>query len=294
MQDIVLFVYNPFSGENFILMHLDYIIEKYQKAGYCIIPFRFTIDSSEKDLIELLKHPYHHILISGGDGTVNLVVNMLMNNSIDTPIAVLPAGTANDFAKMLGNNSGIKDACRRILKGKVSRIDVGKVNSTYFVNVLSAGLFTEVSQRTPTMLKNTFGKMAYYMNSIQELPRFRMMHLDVNSVEGTYNDEAVVFFVFNGRTAGNLDIAHYSDETDGLLDVIIIKNSNPIEAVNVFMHFFTNPIIKSSYPSGVVHFKTKELSIEAKSDIRIDIDGEQGPALPLNITCIHKALRVIR
>lgn len=294
MRDIVLFVYNPFSGENYILMHLDYIIEEYQKAGYCLIPFRFTIDSSEKDLVALMQHPYNHILISGGDGTVNLVVNLMMNNGIDTPIAVLPAGTANDFAKMLGNQSGIKDACRRILRGTVSRIDVGKVNSTYFVNVLSAGLFTEVSQRTPAVLKNTFGKMAYYMNSIQELPRFRMMHLDVKAAEGQYHDEAVIFFVFNGRTAGNLDIAHYSDETDGLLDVIIIKNNNPIEAVNVFMHFFTNPIIKSSYPSGVVHFKTSALTIQAKNDVRIDIDGEQGPALPLNITCIHNALRVIR
>ncbi|MEG2317927.1 MAG: YegS/Rv2252/BmrU family lipid kinase [Rikenellaceae bacterium] len=294
-MNIVLFIYNPFSGENYILMHLDYIIEEYQKAGYCLIPFRFTIDSRESDLVELIQQPYHHILISGGDGTVNLVVNILMNNSINTPIAVLPAGTANDFAKMLGNNLGIKDACRKILKGKVSRIDVGKVNSTYFVNVLSAGLFTEVSQRTPTMLKNTFGKMAYYMNSINELPRFRMMHLNVEAAEGRYNDEAVIFFVFNGRTAGNLDIAHYSDERDGLLDVVIIKNNNPIDAVNVFIHFFTNPIIKSSYPSGVVHFKTKELTINAISgDIRIDIDGEQGPGLPLKISCLHRALRVIR
>ncbi|MEG2759241.1 MAG: hypothetical protein RR908_05135, partial [Rikenellaceae bacterium] len=64
---------------------------------------------------------------------------------------------------------------------------------------------------------------------------------------------------------------------------------------NVFIHFFTNPIIKSSYPSGVVHFKTKELTINAISgDIRIDIDGEQGPGLPLKISCLHRALRVIR
>ena len=289
----VLFIYNPFSGENRILVHLDYIISEYQNKGLKLIPFRYTREASENQLLELMKEEYHHFLISGGDGTVNKIVNLMLKNGVDTPIAVLPAGTANDFSKMLGNTSGIKDACRRILNGNIEKIDVGKVNDNYFINVLSAGLFTDVSQKTPSILKNTFGKLAYYVNGINEIPRFRKMKLSVESKDASYNDEAVIFFVFNGRTAGNLDIAHYSDENDGLLDIVIVKNNNPIEALNVFLHFFINPI-KTSYPSGVFQFKTNKLTIKAVSDINVDIDGELGPSLPVEIECIHNALRVIR
>ena len=142
-----------------------------------------------------VQYEYKVIIAAGGDGTVNYVVNLLQKHELHIPIAVLPAGTANDFASMLGvRGADIVKACAQILDGEFRPIDLGKVNGTYFVNVFSCGLFTDVSQKTPTILKNTFGKLAYYVGGVGELQRFRKMHITIHSDGGDYDGNCIIFY----------------------------------------------------------------------------------------------------
>ena len=183
----VRFAYNPKAGETVITDWLDNIIDIYQRGGYSIMPYRLAFtEAEETDLLDDIDGSYHHILVAGGDGTVNYVVNMLKRRNLDLPVAVLPTGTANDFANTLGVPSDIEKACRRILGGEIRRVDLGRANDEYFVNVFSCGLFTDVSQKTPTILKNTFGKLAYYFGGLGELPNFRKMHISIESDGGNY------------------------------------------------------------------------------------------------------------
>lgn len=287
----VLFIYNPRSGQGHITGQLDGIVEMYQNKGYAVTLHRLDTFEKESYLAGLMNGQYHHIMVSGGDGTVNYVVNILLNYSIDVPLAVIPAGTANDFARMLVGTDSVTEACRRILNGTEERIDVGKVNGRYFVNVLSAGLFTDISQKTPTAMKNTFGKLAYYMNSLQELPGFRPMKLHITSEDGKFKGAALVFFVFNGKTAGNLNIAHNSSENDGLLDVVVVKTR--VNALKIFIHFLKSGK-KGKYPRGVEYFQTPSLRIECEDELKVDLDGEHGPSVPIDVECVKGALRIIR
>lgn len=287
----VRFIYNPFSGENKILGSLDFIILHYQKAGYTVEPFRLTHETDIMHALEGIDHTYHHLLIAGGDGTINSVVNGVKNAKLDIPVAVLPAGTANDFAHLIGHGRSIKRACLDILKGEIQHIDLGEVNGKYFINVLSAGLFTEISQKTPTLFKNTFGKLAYYMSSLGELPNFKKIHLRIDSKDLIYDDNALIIFVFNGRTAGNFKIAYRSDMHDGLLDVLVVKGDNIVETISTAFHFFTRST--TDYPKGVIHFKTNHLEVRSDDKMSVDVDGESGPEFPLTINCIPKALRII-
>ena len=201
----VRFAYNPKAGETGITDWLDNIIDIYQRGGYSIMPYRLAFtEAEETDLLDDIDGSYHHILVAGGDGTVNYVVNMLKRRNLDLPVAVLPTGTANDFANTLGVPSDIEKACRRILGGEIRRVDLGRANDEYFVNVFSCGLFTDVSQKTPTILKNTFGKLAYYFGGLGELPNFRKMHISIESDGGNYEGPSLIFFVFNGRTAAEM------------------------------------------------------------------------------------------
>ena len=207
----VRFAYNPKAGETVITDWLDNIIDIYQRGGYSIMPYRLAFtEAEETDLLDDIDGSYHHILVAGGDGTVNYVVNMLKRRNLDLPVAVLPTGTANDFANTLGVPSDIEKACRRILGGEIRRVDLGRANDEYFVNVFSCGLFTDVSQKTPTILKNTFGKLAYYFGGLGELPNFRKMHISIESDGGNYEGPSLIFFVFNGRTAGQMRFAYLS------------------------------------------------------------------------------------
>ena len=288
----VRFIYNPSSGETSIVEWLDRITEIYQSEGYQIVPYRLCFDRAEPDrMLEGVDGSWHHILIAGGDGTVNYVVSNLKRLGLDVPLAVLPSGTANDFAHMLGVPSDIERACRSILSGKVRPIDLGRVNDEYFVNVFSCGLFTEVSQKTPTILKNTFGKMAYYFGGLGELPNFRRLHISVESAEGCYEGPSLIFFVFNGQTAGQMKIAYLSRPDDGLLDVIIVKGDNPMETIRTVLHFIKRN--KDDYSTGVVHFRSKDIRIQSVSDESTDIDGQAGPRFPVHIVCEPAAIRCL-
>lgn len=286
-----MFLYSPYSGDNRILSYLDSIINKYQSKGYTIMPFRITDGFDIDELFKNTDIKPHHVLVAGGDGTVNQVVNAMMRSGFDYPIATLPAGTANDFAHVLGYPTSLLQTCDMILSGEVINVDLGLVNDTYFVNVLSAGLMTEVSQKTPTIMKNTFGKMAYYLSSIQELPKFKRISVRMESENVTYDDQALLFFVFNGRTAGNMNLAYYSDVSDGLLDVLIVKGTNIIETMSTAFHFVSG--VEKSYPKGVLYFKAKSLYISTEDELTIDIDGEHGPDLPVSIKCIAGGLKAI-
>ena len=258
----VRFAYNPKAGETVITDWLDNIIDIYQRGGYSIMPYRLAFtETEETDLLDDIDGSYHHILVAGGDGTVNYVVNMLKRRNLDLPVAVLPTGTANDFANTLGVPSDIEKACRRILGGEIRRVDLGRANDEYFVNVFSCGLFTDVSQKTPTILKNTFGKLAYYFGGLGELPNFRKMHISIESDGGNYEGPSLIFFVFNGRTAGQMRFAYLSEIDDGLLDVIVIKGDRPIETVRTIFHFIKRNT--KDYPAGIVHFKSRDILLHS-------------------------------
>ncbi|MFI3267749.1 MAG: YegS/Rv2252/BmrU family lipid kinase [Rikenellaceae bacterium] len=294
MKKEVLFVYNPYSGENKILGYFDTVIHEHQQRGYTIVPFRLDHDA---DLVNIFqyKSDYEYVIAAGGDGTINSVVNVMKKNNVNSPLAVLPVGTANDFAKLVGISSHIPTAIRQIVDGVVKEVDLGLANDKYFVNVLSIGLFTDISQKTPTALKNTFGKLAYYMTSsitsLQELPKFSKLHIDIKSDEVHYNDNALILFVFNGRTAGNFKFAYRSDIQDGKLDVLVIKGENIAETLQTAFHFMSG--VESNYPKGVVHFKAKELSFNSVDNLTVDVDGEVGPRVPMEIKCVEKGLKLI-
>ena len=288
----VKFIYNPFSGEAVITKNLDTIIGKYQAKGYTIVPFRISTEQSLKDAFLDIDSSYHHILGAGGDGTINQIINIMKKKNLDIPLAILPVGTANDFAKYIGMPADIGSACDKILAGKIQEIDLGKANDKYFINVFSFGLFTDVSHKTPTHLKNTIGKLAYYLNGIKELPSFKKLDIKVTSDEFFYEGNALIFFTFNGRTAGNINISYKSEINDGLLDVIIVKGENIRSTLSSLLAFLKLEHLEK--PKDIIHFTTSDFTVEySDSSLESDIDGEVGPTSPIHISCIENGLKMI-
>ena len=157
--------------------------------------------------------------------------------------------------------------------------------------MFSCGLFTDVSQKTPTILKNTFGKLAYYFGGLGEIPNFRKMHISIETPNESYDGSSLIFFVFNGRTAGQMRFAYMAEPDDGLLDVIVIKGDRSIETIRTIFHFIKRNT--GSYPPGVVYFKSDDITVNSYNDESTDIDGQQGPSFPIHITCEKGALRII-
>ncbi|AVQ20893.1 lipid kinase [Fusobacterium necrophorum subsp. funduliforme] len=287
------FIYNPISGSGNSAKILDTVIATYQKYNKIIVPFRIGETFPLEKALEDIHDNYEHLLIAGGDGTINRVLNLYMKKELTLPIAILPTGTANDFAKYLDIPLDIAEACEKILHSKAKRVDLGKVNDVYFINVFSFGLFTDVSQKTPTHLKNTFGKLAYYFNGMKEIPRFGKIDLKVESEDLTIQTKCFLAFVFNGQTAGNINIAYNSKINDGLLDVILVKGENLLKLGNLAYNFLRGEHLEKAEQENILYFKSKSLSLSSSQEITTDIDGETGPSLPVQIKCIPKAFPIL-
>lgn len=288
----VLFVYNPISGEGEIASYIDQIISLYQRHGFIATLLRLGKELGFKPLPQLIEQlSPDHILVAGGDGTINRVINFMREHSLTTSIAILPTGTANDFSSMLGMPSDPIKALRAVISGKHSKVDLGRVGDKYFINVLSCGLMCDVSQRTPTVMKNTFGKVAYYFSSISELPNFRRMKIKVESNELTYNGHCLLVMIFNGCSAGSVRMAQSASITDGVLDVLIMKGDNIVLTIRALFHFLFQ---RKSYPDDVVYFRTNRLKVYLEGEnVATDIDGEQGGGFPLDVECLPEGLNVI-
>ncbi len=286
----VRFIYNPYSGENEIIDALDNVIKLHQECGISIVPYRIQIGHDLEEAFDIVDDTYEYILIAGGDGTVDSVVNAMKKRNINIPIGILPVGTANDFGTFLGLPSDIEDACKQILSSKPRKIDIGRISDKYFVNVASTGLFTDVSQKTDVNLKNTIGKLAYYLKGLEELPNFRKLKIKITSDECNYDGEMYLLLVFNGKTAGTLNLATQADVCDGKLDVIIFKAIPIIELIPLFIKLLRGEHLDSD---KVVYFKTRKLIIESNEDIVTDIDGEKGPDFPLEVECVEQGIEVL-
>lgn len=287
----VKFIYNPNSGENAIISRMDDVIKTHQKAGYTVEPFRIDRDSDIKDAFNGIDESYKYILIAGGDGTIDSVINKMKQNNIDLPVALLPVGTANDFAKYLGMPSDIEEACNQIIGSKVKRFDLGKINNKYFVNVASTGLFTDISQKTENSLKNTMGKLAYYVKAIEEVTNLKRISVKIESPEVNFEGKIYTLLIFNGQTAGNIKFADLSDADDGLLDVIVIKKELITSGINNLMIKMKKGQLTDM--DGVLYFKCKEMRVECNDDVVTDIDGERGPDFPLEISCERRAIKIM-
>lgn len=284
-------IYNPYSGENLILSKLDEIINIHQQAGLTIVPYRIRKECSiEGAFHDIRPGEYEYILVAGGDGTVDSVVNAMAKQGISLPIGILPVGTANDFSKFLGIPFDIEEACKKIINSTVTTVDLGSINDKYFVNVASTGLFTDVSQKTDVNLKNTIGKLAYYLKGLEELPNFRPLKVKIKSTEMDFEGNMYLMLIFNGKTAGNFNLATKADAADGMLDVIVFKAVQVYELIPLFIKVLKGEHLDSD---KVIYFKTDKLHVECDEDIVTDIDGEKGPDFPLDIKCIKGGLKIL-
>lgn len=287
-------IYNPFSGDKSFKFDLDICIRIFQSSGYNVSVFRTCEKGDIEKHIETMSDDYDVIVVSGGDGTVNIVLNALLKRSLSIPIGIIPSGTANDFAKFLGLSSDIEKNCKIIMESKPKKIDVGMVNEQFFINVCGSGLLANVSQHVDNDFKNTFGTLAYYIKAIEEIPKFSPMRLKIVNSMDIIEDNFYLVLVLNGSGAGSFDkIAPSASITDGYFDFIGIKATPKYEIAKLFVKVLLGEHIEDP---NVLYFKDNWVCLENLSENTEDslttIDGESGPDMPVEIHLIHNGVSV--
>ena len=289
----VLLIYNPNAGNGIIKAHLDEIIGTFGEAGMLVVPYRLGGTFDLNHIFKKVKiRDFHKIIVAGGDGTVNLVVNAMVHHDVNLPIAIFPTGTANDLAGYLEIPHTIEGMIQNALSDDYITADVGKAGECCFVNVLAIGMLVDISQRTDPAIKNTLGIGAYYLRTLAEVPFARASKLRIESEERTIDADISIVLVMNGRAAGGFkSVAPYSEIGDGLLDVVVFRKLILPVMLPVLLAVMTG---QHTSDKRVEYFRTARLHIESKKgeEINTDIDGERGDPLPLDIEVLPGRLLI--
>jgi len=269
-----------------MLINEGYVVAKYNTKAK---------DDAMYETLKTCSEGWDLIVASGGDGTVNEIAKGIAKNGNKIPVAILSSGTVNDFANYMRIPKEIEEFVDMIKKGNTIDVDLGKVNDEYFINVAASGLLTDIGYKVAPEIKAVFGKMAYYIEGLKEIPRSRIKPIKVafKSDEFCGEDEVLLYLISNTASIGGFKkIAPGADVSDGYLDVIIIKKSEMQDLAQIFINIFRGEHV--NHPN-VVYFKTKKITVESKEqeDITIDIDGEYGGKLPATYEVVPNAFRVI-
>ena len=266
--------------ERALLQADHYYTQKAKDAEF----FARTTDVSKYDLI----------LAAGGDGTVNEVINGMIKGGIDLPLAILPAGTVNDFGNYLGISTEPFSYANMLRDFTIRNTDVGKAGDFYFLNVAAGGLLTDIGYKVPSDAKTAMGRFAYFLEGARDIPAniYQSIPLSIVSEEKEYSGDVFLFLVTNSTSVGGFrKIAAGADSSDGLLDVLIVPK---LAAGDLFPLMGRLLMGDLSSDGKITYFQTKRLLISsAASNIRLDLDGEEGGILPVEINCVHHALRLI-
>ena len=278
-----LLLYNTSSGRGRIAARLNDIRAIFAEAGIEITPRRIDFRGNPFEGVE----DAELVVVCGGDGTVNYVVNEMKSAGLDPILGVIPAGTANDFARALGMDSTILGAAHQIAHGSVRRVDCGKANDKYFVNILSFGVLTTTSQHTSNIAKHLIGKLAYLRTGMIDLLDLHHIPLTLRYNGEVLKVDAAMFLVFNGNSAGQFKLAPKSNIDDGKLDILILDYDNRVRTCWNMMNYLIN-----RESSAVRHLQCERIELDCNIDEHTDIDGQPGPRMPLRIECLAGALKI--
>jgi len=239
---------------------------------------------------------YDIIVASGGDGTVNIVINAMLKRGLKTPLGIIPSGTANDFATYLGFKSGnVEDVCRTIVSTKPVKIDLGLVNEEiYFINVVAGGYFTNVSQTVDKDLKNALGSLSYYLKGVEQLPQFRKIPYRITTSSEVIEEDLYFYMILNSAgTGGFTNLSPDSTVTDGEFEFLAVKGKPLYEMTPTVVKMLTGEHI---HDKNILYLKDSYFKVECLDPtfkiMETTVDGEMGPDMPFEMRVVPKVIPV--
>lgn len=285
-------IYNKSAGQNKSSEIISDIIGKFSENDFEVTAFRASKENSCEEFIRNTSVDTYALVVAGGDGTINKVINFMMKYKVDVPLGIIPAGTSNDFANHIGLLGNIELSVDRIIEGNIEPVDIGRVNEDYFVNVLSAGMFSSSVYKTDKRLKEALGQISYFLTAAKQPFEQKPFKIRIETEDAILEENVVVFIVFNGSSVGRINLfSNESSIQDGMLDMVIFRNGKINETLKILGEFEDGEFLSNDNVTYLRDKKFKISMIDGKCD-RPDIDGDVGPEFPLDVECMEKAIKM--
>lgn len=210
------------------------------------------------------------VVACGGDGTVNEVVNGLEGTRV--ALGIIPAGTANDFARQVGIPDDPNAAMDVVLRRKPVVIDTAAMNDRRFLNVASGGVGAEATAETPSDAKASLGPVAYFISGLRKLAGLEAKRALFEAPGFRIEEEFLLFAVGNARaTGGGTLVTPRASVRDGLLDVCIVGALTRGEFAKLALRVKRGEHLASE---GVRYLQVPWFRITSAEPVMVNVDGE--------------------
>jgi YegS/Rv2252/BmrU family lipid kinase len=230
------------------------------------------------------------VIAIGGDGTIREVAHGLEGSS--TPLLILPGGTENLLANELGFDGKLNQIIKTFDAHYTRPLDLGNANGRCFTSIAGFGYDGEVVHRMSEQRSGHIDHYDYFWPIWRSFWNYRFEPMAVTiDGEEVYNGPGLVFVGNISRYAIGLQILHYANFSDGLLDVCIYKCGSQSHLVK---HSIMTVFKHHSNCRDVVYRQGKNISIKSETNrIKTEIDGDPGPDLPVEINVIPNAVQCV-
>jgi len=230
------------------------------------------------------------VVVVGGDGTVREVAHGLEGS--DKPLLIVPQGTENLLANELGFDEKLKTIIKTFEAGYIRPLDLGNANGKCFTSIAGFGFDGEVVKRVSEQRAGHIDHFDYFWPIWRTFWEYKFDPMTVKvDGEDIFDGPGLVFVGNISRYAVGLQVLHYADFGDGLLDVCVYKCASQLHLAKHSMM----TILKHHADSGdVIYRQGKNITVSSKNDrIKTEIDGDPGPKLPVKIKVIKHAVNCI-
>jgi len=230
------------------------------------------------------------VVAVGGDGLIREVTSGLKQS--DKPLLIIPAGTENLLANELGFDEKFSTIAGTFENGLLKSLDLGKVNGRSFTSIAGIGFDGRIVDRVQSLREGHIDHLDYLGPAWRTFWDYKFDTIQVQVDGQTIFDGRGLVFVGNiSRYALGLQLLHYADFSDGLLDVCVYKCSSRFRLLKQF--FMT--ILKQQYKySDAIYRQGKRILVTSQNScLPVEIDGDPGPNLPVEIEVIPQAIKIL-
>ncbi|SMC90239.1 lipid kinase, YegS/Rv2252/BmrU family [Desulfocicer vacuolatum DSM 3385] len=266
----ILIIGNPIAsggdGEKKIC-ELQSILEN---RGHTVEPYLTQYAGDGKERISQVTSEVDRVVIVGGDGTVNEIINGIPQG-FSIPIIQMPMGNANLLAHDLDLPESAVKVADILEKGRVVMADVAKMNNDSFIMVAGAGFDARVTEEVKKIRRGRVSNLSYIMPIFRALINPAHSRFDV-VVDGAKCTRGAMVLVCNVRNYGGIcDIAFDAGVDTRVLDIIVFPHMNLLSLLRYGVYAKFSRVTRLR---GVKYFKGKIVDIDSVTPIPVELDGD--------------------
>ena len=279
-------ILNPAAGRGRARRHVREAEAHLRELGASV---DVHVSSSPEDLTraaaEASRGGYDRVVVCGGDGSLHLA---LREFDLDRgTLALLPLGSGDDFARVLGIPRDLRGACQIAAGSGIREVDVATANGTRYLGVAGLGFDSEVARFANERVRLLRGSLVYLYAIFRVLPRFRPIQV---RIDNSRHEQIMFATVSNsGQYGGGIRIMPDALLDDGQLDLCLVLRISRIELLKTLPRAYRGGHLSSSF---VETARSHQFCFESERTLDVYADGERITTTPVVFAVADRRLKI--